>query len=131
MPHKPPLSVSPTTPTLVEGYPCGQHGCHTQPATKRRRPSSAPTLTKPGRQAEAISLHYEDSIFLPYYSVCHVLLGLQKHRCLIHHHPFLPTKVESPREGSFLPNTLPWMAKTLPLVIEAKLGYQGRHLHPN
>lgn len=45
--------------------------------------------------------------------------------------PFLPTKMESPRVGSSLPTVLPWMAKGLPLVTEAMLSYQGRHLHSN
>lgn len=57
--------------------------------------------------------------------------GFQRHRCLIHHHHFLPTKMKSPREGSFWPIILPWMAKGLPLVTEAMLSYHRRHLHPN
>lgn len=113
-PHKSPLFVSPILRPLVEDYHWGQRGWHTQPANAWRRPSSAPVLTMPGRQAKVISLHYEDSIFLPYYPVCHVLLGLQRHHCLIHHHHFLPTKMESPGVGSFLPHIQPRMAKGLP-----------------
>lgn len=127
-PQKPPLFVSPTTPTLGEGYHRGQRGCHIQPAAKRRRPGSAPALTMPGRQAEAISLHYKDSIFLPYYPVCHVLLGLQRHCCLIHHHHhFLPTKMESPGKRSFSPNISPDGQGPSP----DDRSYRGRHLHPN
>lgn len=124
----------PTSPAWVEGYHWGWRGWHTESATQWRSSGAGPAQPRPDngslRQAEAISLHYKDKVFLPYYPVCHVLLRHQRHGCLIHHHHFLSTKMESPREGSFLLRVLPWMAKGLPSVTEAMLSCQGRHLHP-
>lgn len=109
-----PLCLFLPAPALVAGYHWGQCGQHTQPANEWRRPSSAPALTMPGRQAKAISLHYEDSIFLPYYPVCHVLLDSKDIAVSYIIIIFFPQRWRAPGKGPFGPSSCPGWPRAFP-----------------
>lgn len=116
-PHQTPPFVSPIIPTLVEGYHLGKCGWHTQPATKWRRPSSAPARTMPGRTSKGHQSPLGRQYFPPILSYLSCLPPTPK--ALLSHtsSSSSPHKDAEPRGGvlfSFLPTILPWVAKGFP-----------------
>lgn len=63
-------------------------------------------LTITERRDETISLNCQDSVWPPYYSICHVLFRFPKNPCLIHH--YFPQRLKAPWRAPSYSLPHPW-----------------------